>query len=148
MARGTPKGKIHTTFDELLKALREQALAQYEGVMGATVQPHDLPPNAITQRDIPQLHTGGFDRSAINENYADCLTDPQNFGTVGDVVSLKQQLDFVATAERAYRVRHMSPVRAAAHSAGRRRGVAKSAILTNMTDSVASFLTNSGAPQT
>ena len=143
MTRGTPKARVHDTFHALLQQMRENAKARYLSLRGEQPQPFELPPQAGTQQNVPELKTG-FDRAAMNENYAECVTDPTSFGTVADVIAIKHQIMYVAAAERAYAVRHCSSVRAAAHGAARQRGLWKSAVLPNIEALPATFIGNSG----
>ena len=63
-----------------------------------------------------------FDRSEINANYMDIHKDMGSSGTTGSAGVLKQQLDYVSSAERAYRLRHLTPVRCMMHHTVRRTG--------------------------
>lgn len=69
--------------------------------------------------DLPGI-AYAFDRVAIAEAYQDFFFSPA--GTVGDCLAAKLQSDYLAAQERAYRLRHLTPVRAAAHAATRLRG--------------------------
>ena len=60
-----------------------------------------------------------FDRSVIADKYAKALADD---GTVGVVASLKTQSDYLSTLERAFRVRHATPVQTVLAAAGRLEG--------------------------
>ena len=65
--------------------------------------------------------TGAFDRTDINTNYQECY-EHQPPGSTADTIAVKTQLEYVAGAERAFRTRHCSPVRAALHAAARLQG--------------------------
>lgn len=76
---------------------------------------------------VPDLGTGSltitglaaaFDRTTIANNYATVLTSQD--GTDGDVTATKVQSDYLASQERAYRLRSSGPVRCALHAAARR----------------------------
>ena len=69
--------------------------------------------------DIPNI-AKAFDRAALGEAYARVMQDPK--GSVGDAMSVKLQSDYLAAQERAFRLRHLSSVRARVHAAARRRG--------------------------
>lgn len=58
----------------------------------------------------------------MNANYAECFQDVADMGTTGDVIALKQQIDYIACEERAFRFRHASVCRLMAHAASRQRG--------------------------
>lgn len=63
-----------------------------------------------------------FNREELYEQFRSVVKDADDSGVVGDLIAILFQGDFVASAERAYRARHLSPVRARAHSVARRRG--------------------------
>lgn len=69
--------------------------------------------------DVPNLGIP-FDRSELNSKSI------QGFGahkaSVGKSIAISTQIQYLAAKERAFRARHMTPVRAAAHAAARRRG--------------------------
>jgi len=74
--------------------------------------------------DVPKLHDPVWDRNSINQKYSvDILAGPgQEGGTVGDLIAMKWQADFMAAEERAFRTRHASLVRCAAVAHGRLNG--------------------------
>jgi hypothetical protein len=61
-----------------------------------------------------------FDRAQAATLYAAALLTADGSG--GDVMALKLQHDYVAMQERAYRLRHLSPIRAVVHAGARRKG--------------------------
>ena len=69
--------------------------------------------------DIPNLHLP-FDRETLNEQYRDLHKDDKKSTTTGGASVLKQQIDYVACAERAYRLRHATPVRCILHHSVRK----------------------------
>tara|TARA_Y100001973_G_C5208638_1_gene343602 strand:- start:5571 stop:6440 length:870 start_codon:yes stop_codon:yes gene_type:complete len=69
--------------------------------------------------DIPNIELS-FDREAINEQYRDLHKDDTKGTTTGGATVLKQQMDYIATAERAYRLRHATNVRCTLHHSLRR----------------------------
>lgn len=119
------KGKIHEVFTSTLDAIVEANRAAYEGAEAGGGRKWFAPPTNEgwdgNPQDIPGLATA-FDRQEIETNYEEVFQDPSNVGTVGDVISLKTQSDYVACVERAYRSRHATSVRCIAHHLGRRRG--------------------------
>lgn len=70
--------------------------------------------------DLTDLETikQAFDRSFANEAYTEAL----NNGTSGAAAAQNLQIAYISTMERAFRVRHLTPCRAAVHAAGRRYG--------------------------
>ncbi len=65
--------------------------------------------------------SAAFDRKEIHQMFRDAVKD-ENSGSVGDLVAIVMQGDFIASLERAYRARHQSSVRSRAHAAARHRG--------------------------
>ena len=61
-----------------------------------------------------------FDREALGETFADAMADDE--GSLGDMGSALLQSDHLAVQERAFRLRHASPVRCRLHAASRRLG--------------------------
>lgn len=64
--------------------------------------------------NIPSLHLP-FDRDLLNEQYRDLHKDGESSTTTGGAGVLKQQIDYTAAAERAYRLRHATVVRCIMH---------------------------------
>ena len=121
--KGTTKSSVNSSFETQITSLQTQAKIDHNALQGKhqsmwyypdTVSESLLDPIKITE----QL----FDRTDINEQYAAATNNPQDAGTVGDVISLKLQNDYVASAERAFRARHTSIARASCLAAGRRFG--------------------------
>jgi hypothetical protein len=73
-------------------------------------------PQAITDMNK------AFDRNDLNAQYQELIKDKTQEGKIGEVMVTKLQVDYIAAAERAFRTRHCSSVRARLHSAARRRG--------------------------
>lgn len=69
--------------------------------------------------DLPGV-AAAFSRTAIAGAYQSFFFDPA--GTAGDCLAAKLQSDYLASQERAYRLRHLTPVRAAAHACARLAG--------------------------
>jgi hypothetical protein len=110
-------GKLHDVFVQNVETLANDA-----AIVGAGFARVWQIPEAITDTTDVTTITAGFDRTEIDTNYAEVHANPSDPGTVGDVVALKVQSDFVAIDERAFRAAHASPVRCLAHAAARRRG--------------------------
>ena len=65
--------------------------------------------------------SAAFDREEIHQMFRAAVKD-ETSGSVGDLMAIVMQGDFIASLERAYRARHQSSVRARAHAAARHRG--------------------------
>jgi len=63
-----------------------------------------------------------FVRKNLNKTYVTIMSDTTQKGTIGEIMILKLQIDYIASLERAFRTRFCSSVRARMHSAARRRG--------------------------
>ena len=63
-----------------------------------------------------------FDREELEEDMRDVIQDEESPGVVGDLMLITIQGDYLATQERAFRLRHQSQVRAAMHAAARKYG--------------------------
>lgn len=61
-----------------------------------------------------------FSRESVGSNYASALSSTT--GSLGDAMSAKLQSDKLAAMERAFRMRHASPIRSTLHAASRRMG--------------------------
>lgn len=130
MPTSTKKAKIHDVFSQQLQLQKDVATSQHTAANGSGQRMWAVLPAFNKDLLDPEAMTdAGFNRDELNTNYTECLADVNNLGTTGDIVSLKQQIDYVAAAERAFRYRHCTPVRALAHSAARRYGLANSAVL-------------------
>jgi hypothetical protein len=83
-----------------------------------------MPPPASWNGDLHDLvgMNSAFSRDVLNSMYSAALFDPNTGGTVGDCITAKAQIDWIATMERAFRTRHASRIRCAAHASARRRG--------------------------
>jgi hypothetical protein len=101
--------KARETSEELAKAMRSEGYQRpWEDPPGWAGDVFDL------EGMIPP-----FDRNEANENYQDALKSKR---PMGEAMSARTDLDYLAAQERAFRLMQMSPVRATAHAAARRRG--------------------------
>jgi len=125
MPKAEPCGEVHDVFKERLTQLRESAKKAYEGYLAEGQRSWCIPTDleASDLFAIPELHKPSFDREKINTNFCECISDSGK-GTVGDIISLTTQNDYNAAEERAFRLRHASPVRLIACAAARQRGKA------------------------
>jgi len=62
-----------------------------------------------------------FVRTENNADYVEAVSATPR-GVLSDTIVSKAQVDYLASMERSFRLRHLSQVRAAFHAAGRRRG--------------------------
>lgn len=69
--------------------------------------------------DIASI-AAAFSRAKVGTSYSDTLTSED--GTVGDAASCTLQSDYLAMVERAFRMRHSSPIRSEAHATARKLG--------------------------
>ena len=120
--KGTTKGRVHPVFKDRLTELQVAAVNAAQSFQGIGQRTWDIPSGlqASDIFDIANLHQTAFDRTPINDNYVDCVSDADSAGTVGDVISLKFQMDYNAAEERAFRARHSSTVRCLVHGMSRR----------------------------
>lgn len=132
MAHGVSKGFVAGAFssriDELEATARELA-EQFRNL--DTYRPWAVPSVfATSQRDIldvPSLDEPAWNRNEINQAYSEqIMAGPgSQGGTVADLTAMKWQADFMAVEERAFRLRHASYTRCAAHMHGRLDGHGK-----------------------
>jgi hypothetical protein len=116
------KARVHEVFKKRLDELAEKSQLAEEGLRGGQREwyvPSDL--GAEDLFDIAKLHDTSFDRGEVNANYSQCFQSATDMGTVGDVISLKTQIDYNAAEERQFRFRHASVCRNLAHAMARRR---------------------------
>lgn len=142
---GITRATVHSVFSDRLKALRAESLAQSLAFSGDGPRPWQVPEQLQDLLKVPDLHKPTFDRTSLNENYQECIQSIDTPGTTGDVIALKQQLDYNAVEERAFRLRHASLVRCLTHGAGRRRGLGRSAVFSNVEKQVSNAIANGGA---
>lgn len=116
------KGQIHAEFVDHIEELREQGAKIAAAAQKRAQRPWQVPAKQTTTlTDIEGL-SSGFSRDNANVNYEEVMQSGTSPGTVGDVMSLGTQIDHMAAAERAYRLRHATPIRAAVLSSSRRAG--------------------------
>jgi hypothetical protein len=124
--QGKKKARVHETFSNRVKELRAGAKKLAESLQGGDEQQRvwDIP-EALADKDltdVPNLHDPAFDRNEMNANYDETMADAASPGTVGDVMGLKVQIDYVAAEERAFRLRHATSTRCIVVAHGRLAG--------------------------
>ena len=141
------KGQIHTVFFNRLQDLQTQAGQLADAHAGAGQRVWQTPAGFTNDLlAIGALHEPAFNRELINDNYLDAMKAADDPGTVGDIVSLKLQMDYNATEERAFRLRHATLCRCAAFAAGRRRGHRNYTVFAAVEQHAADMLAAGGAP--
>jgi len=125
---GQTKAKVHDVFKDRIDELTKKAEEQAKAATGEGGRPWEIPNNyKRSVLEVSELHEPGYNRDEINTNYEEVLAAPkEKSGTLGDTISLKLQLAYVSAEERAFRLRHASPVRCYAHSIAAREGLGNS----------------------
>lgn len=124
MTTPTSKAIMGPRFLGTVTALAEDAAWNANAALGAGQRRWQRPPLegwSGAPADVAGL-VQAFDRGAENAAYSAAVLDPASPGTVGDLVAMKAQIDYVGAMERAYRSRLASPVRCRAHASSRRLG--------------------------
>ena len=141
MGHGTSKGIIDPAFQARVSDLEAKAknAATYFKTHSSYRDWH-MPSTTGDPLDVPSLHNPAWDRNGINRLYSvDILAEPgRKAGTVGDLIAMKWQADFMAAEERAFRTRHASMIRCASLSHGRwdGHGTAGKSIFSFLKDAV------------
>lgn len=150
MPHGKTAGMVDPKFDARIKELRELAQKTAEQFKTGTGFRPWSTPKSMADKDlmfVPGLHEPAWDRDNINRTYSESvLRDPgpngDQSGTVGDLIGMKWQADFMATEERAFRFRHASMARCAALAHGRLKGhgMESGSVFTKLRESVDTFI--------
>ena len=82
--------------------------------------------------DPKDLGNAGFDRAELNADYLKLLNDKDSLGKTGEFIAVKQQIDYIAAAERAFRYRHATVTRSIIHAGARRAGLNTSSTLSDI----------------
>lgn len=125
MAHGSSKGKVDGKFQKRIDDLEQKAeKAKTMFRDHGTYREWWTPDGVKDPLDVPSLHNPNWDRNSINQLYSDTILKghSKSSGTVGDLIAMKWQADFMAVEERAFRTRHASLVRCAALAHGRLDG--------------------------
>lgn len=127
MGQSTPKGKVDSKFEDRISDLETQAQKISQAFKEVSRPRPWHTPEKMKDRDllhVPSLHNPCWDRNDINKTYSeDVLKAPgKEGGTVGDLIAMKWQADFMAAEERAFRLRHATLVRCACVAHGRLDG--------------------------
>jgi hypothetical protein len=115
------KGTVDPLFTQRIRELADQSKALGASYRDGDARTWQVPEEVKNTLDIPGI-TEAFARGDMNDMYEKCIADATNPGTVGDVVSMKTQIDYIANMERGFRARHATPIRCLVHAAARRIG--------------------------
>jgi|688.fasta_scaffold490056_2 hypothetical protein len=130
MGQSSPKGKVDGKFEARTQDL-ESSAQQISQAFKDVSQPRPWhTPKELKERellDVPGLHEPVWNRNDINKIYSEEVLggSKDKSGTVGDLIAMKWQADFMAAEERAFRMRHASFVRCACLMHGRLDGHGK-----------------------
>lgn len=125
MAHGSSKGKVDGKFTARINDLEKKAEKAKTMFRDHNTYREWWTPDGVKDPlDVPSLHNPNWDRNSINQLYSDTILQGKadTSGTVGDLIAMKWQADFMAVEERAFRTRHASMIRCAALSHGRLDG--------------------------
>lgn len=125
MAHGKPKGKIDPAFQARVDDLEDKARKiadQFKTYSG--FREWHTPKDVKDPLDVPSIHNPTWNRNSINQLYSNDILagEGTSGGTVGDLIAMKWQADFMAVEERAFRTRHATLARCAAIAHGRLDG--------------------------
>lgn len=132
MGHGVTKGFVDDTFSARIDELEECArtLATQFRTLD-NYRPWTMPKVFVDDErdvlDVPALDEPSWNRNTINYTYSEQVMGGPGAqgGTVGDLIGMKWQADFMAAEERAFRTRHASYSRCAALMHGRLDGHGK-----------------------
>lgn len=86
------------------------------------------------------LTAAGFNRDELNADYLKLLSDASNLGKTGEFIATKQQIDYIAAAERAFRYRHATVTRSIIHASARRSGLSAGSTLSDIEKNITETL--------
>ena len=151
MAHGVKKGKVDDKFTARIDELETKAREQSEQFRKQdTPRPWHTPESMkdVDLLDVPNLHEPAWNRDNLNKVYSmDVVSDTVgDSGTQGDIIAMKTQIDFMAEEERAWRLRHATPVRCAAVAHGRLagHGLANAGVFSMLSKAVDNYMLRGG----
>jgi hypothetical protein len=147
MPHGSTKGIVDSRFKDRIKELQDVAKKSADVFKtGTGFRPWHVPKD-LDGKDlmfVPHLHEGAWNRDEINRVYSQQVLGGMGdgSGTVGDLMAMKWQADFMAMEERAFRLRHASMVRCASMAHGRMKGhgLSQGGVFDIIESSVKSFI--------
>jgi len=110
-------GRITTGFNQFITDLKKHATETYEAFTTGSTRKWFSESKSRT--DPAQLPREEYNRDELNGLY-EVATKDTTSGTVSDVAVLRKQIDFLAQAERATRIRYASIGRSHTHAHARR----------------------------
>lgn len=121
---GTTQANVDDVFDKFVEHLQTNSENDFKAYKGEAQRKWDQPEGWESKdlTNIADLHKDGYERDELNTQYEKIMQSSDKPGTLGDLISVKQQIEFLAVEERAMRTRYCSPCRALAHMHGRRLG--------------------------
>jgi hypothetical protein len=124
MANTESLSDIRDRFVTVVSWLKDSAENAGAGLRGTEQRTDSWPDKNEWSGDPFDLEDLGkpFDRSEQDEDMHKIVTAEEKFGVVGDLQLITLQGDYLATLERAARLRLTTRCRALAHAAGRLRG--------------------------
>lgn len=128
MAHGSSKGTVDGKFSQRIQDLEKKAEKAKDMFRDHNNYREWWTPDGVKDPlDVPSLHNPNWDRNSINQLYSNTILKGhgKSSGTVGDLIAMKWQADFMAVEERAFRTRHASMIRCAALAHGRIEGHSK-----------------------
>lgn len=124
MSKAQSKADIRNTFSDHIASLADtgvnvsQSLRNKEQRKQARVVKGDWSGDVFDTENMGKA----FDRSQYTEDMRAVVKDDSSPGVVGDLSLTTMQGDWLSAAERAFRLQHLSKVRASIHAAARRYG--------------------------
>lgn len=113
---------IDPNYERRLRELREHAALEAAAAVSGEPVPWFRPAGWNGQPDDIATLGEQFSRNQANEDYLAACADPASPGTSGDLIATTTMIDYLASLEQGWRLRHTSRVRAVAHAAGRKLG--------------------------
>jgi len=127
MPTDTPSSvaNMDPNFEGQLRTLRTQAQQEAQSRQQGQPTPWMMPERKAWSGDLfdsAGMHSP-FDRTQANQDFVKAVSDATKPGVVGDLIATTTQVDYLATMERAFRMRHtMRRPRAVLLAAGRKTG--------------------------
>jgi len=148
----TPQKKVSSpdgNFQKFLETMQDQCHNDYQNRSHQNQPFWTLPVMDNWDGDLFKISAikNAFTRREANEKYIEAVTDPESSGTTGDLAITTMQIDYMATAERAFRARHTYRwPRAYAQELGRvkGRGGSRRGMYAGILDSVTSIIQETG----
>ncbi len=119
---------VDPVFQKQLKSLQAQASAEASARLIGSQTQWMMPEKYDWKGSLTDIEgiASPFSRQYSNDKFVDAIKDPKKPGTVGDLIVTTTQIDYLATMERAFRVRHGSGrVRAILQANARKTGQGK-----------------------